>query len=115
METILEELNQLPGVMGSLIIGRDGLVVISLWEQDVDMDMVGALSADIFAAAESLVDEKLQFGEINLLSLETEKVQFFLKCIDDSTFLVVATSPKTNLGLVRLELNSAAEKLKEVL
>jgi len=115
MENILEELNQIPGVMGSMIIGKDGLVIVPLWEQDVDMDMVGAHSADILGAAESLMEEKFKYGSIDMLTLETKNANFFLKSIDDNTFMAVAVSPTANLGLIRLEIRSAAEKLEEVL
>ena len=115
METILEELNQTPGVLGSFIVGTDGLVIVPAWDQEVDMDMLGADSADVFNAAISLLDEKLEMGEINLLSMEAENAKLFLKSIDDSTLLAVATSPEVNLGLLRIEIASAAEKLEEVL
>jgi predicted regulator of Ras-like GTPase activity (Roadblock/LC7/MglB family) len=115
METILEELNQLPEVMGSLIIGKDGLVIVSSWETDVDLDIVGALSADIFGVAESLMDEKLQRGGISFLGLEAANASFFFKTIDESTFLAVVASPSVNLGLLRIEIASAAAKLREVL
>lgn len=115
MESILEELNQVAGVMGSLIIGKDGLVIVSLWDYDIDMNMVGADSADILGAAEQLMDEKFQLGSIEFLTMETDKAKFFLKSIDESTFLAVVTRPKVNLGLIRLEISAAAEKLKEVL
>ncbi|MCE1248164.1 MAG: roadblock/LC7 domain-containing protein [Firmicutes bacterium] len=115
METILEELNQLPEVLGSLIIGKDGLVIVSSWETELDMDAVGAMSADIFGVAESLMEEKLQKGGVKFFGIESENAGFFFKTIDESTFLAVAASPAVNMGLLRIEITAAAAKLREVL
>lgn len=115
MESILEELNQIPGVLGSLIVGTDGLVIVHAWDQEVDMDMLGADSADVFNAANSLMNEKLENGEVSLLSIETDQAKFFVRGIDESTLLAVIASPDLNLGLLRIEISAAAEKLKEVL
>lgn len=115
MESILEELNQVPGIKGSMIIGRDGLVIVPFWDHEIDMDMLGAHSADVFGAAESLMDEKFQFGIIDLLTLETDSAKFFFQTIDESTFLAVAANAQVNLGLIRNEIKAAAEKIKKVL
>lgn len=115
MESILEELNQIPGVLGSLIVGTDGLVVVHAWDREVDMDLLGADSADVFNAADSLMNEKLENGEVTLLSIETDNAKFFVRSIDDSTLLAVVASPELNMGLLRIEISSAAERLKEIL
>ena len=115
MENILDELNQVPGILGSLIIGKDGLVIVSLWDTEADIDMVGADSADVFGVCESMMSEKLNFGMCDMLTIESEEAKVVLKNIDESTFLTVILSKDVNLGLVRLEIKNAAEKLKEVL
>lgn len=115
MENILEELNQTPGILGSLIIGRDGLVIIPMWETEIDTDIVGADSADLYNTAETMVSEKFSLGSLDSITLESEEAKFILKSVDDATFLVVATAPRVNLGLIRIEMKAAAEKLKEVL
>jgi uncharacterized protein len=115
MENILEELNQVSGVIGSLVVGRDGLVIANKWNSETDADMVGADSAEIFNTVESIVNGKLLFGPVNLMSLEMDNAKFFLKNVEDSTFIVLTTTPKMNIGLARVELAEAAAKLKKVL
>lgn len=115
MEHILEEINQTPGVLGSMIIGRDGLVIANIWNQEIDMDMVGADSADILNTIESIIEEKFLFGNTELLSMEAENADLFFKTIDEDTFLAVSATPRCNLGLIRAEVFSAAAKLKEEL
>lgn len=115
MENILEELNQIPGVQGSMIVGKDGLVIVPMWNQDVDMDMIGADSADLLGLVESLTMDKLNAGKVDLITMEAETVKFFVKNIDEATFIVVAAESNCNLGLVRLQIKSAANKIMEVL
>lgn len=115
MENILEELNQTPGIVGSLIIGTDGLIIVPLWDKDLDWDEFGAQSADLINAAITLVEDKFDFGTVSLLTMETDGGKFLFKNIDDSTFMAVATKSDANLGLIRQEVASATEKIKEVL
>jgi predicted regulator of Ras-like GTPase activity (Roadblock/LC7/MglB family) len=113
METILEELNMTPGIFGSMIVGKDGLVISNNWNQEIDLDMVGADSADLFNSIEAMMGEKFQYGNIDLMSLETENARLFLKNVDESTFLAVVATPKSNVGLVRAEIASASARLEE--
>ncbi len=113
MEHILEEINQTPGVLGSMIVGKDGLVVANIWNQDIDLDMVGADSADILNTVESILEEKFLFGATRMLSLEAENARLFFRNIDESTFLAVSATPKCNLGLLRSEITAAATRLEE--
>lgn len=115
METVLEEINQTPGVFGSMVVGKDGLVVANIWNQEIDLDMIGADTADILNTIEPVIAEKFLFGTTELLSIDAEGARLFLKNIDDSTFLAVATSPRANIGLLRAEINAAAAKLEEKL
>ncbi len=115
MEDILEELNRVPGVMGSMVVGKDGLAIVSIWDSELDMDMVGALSADIFNATESMIDEKFNYGETCNLIIEAENARFIVQNIDEATFLAMATKPNTNLGLIRIESRKAATRLREAL
>lgn len=115
MENILEELNQVPGIAGSMIVGKDGLVIFHLWEDEVEIDLVGAHTAEIVGSVEALTSESLQFGLPDILTFETEKAIFFIKSIDEATFLAAAVQGNANLGLLRVEVKQAAEKLREVL
>jgi predicted regulator of Ras-like GTPase activity (Roadblock/LC7/MglB family) len=115
MEQILEELNNISGVLCSMIIGKDGLVISSIWNQDVEADMVGAHSADLLNLSESFTEEKLNYGTIDMITLEAENAKFFLKNVDSATLMAVATSSNVNLGLIRMEIRAACEKLKEIL
>lgn len=115
MEQILEELNQTPGVFGSMIIGKDGLVIANIWNQEIDLDMIGADTADILNTVEGMAEEKFLYGPVDILSLEAENAKLFIKNVDEGTFMAVAAMPKSNMGLLRAEIQHAAHKLEDEL
>ena len=51
MEEILRELTKIPGVLGGAIIGKDGLLIVSEGDLDVDPDFLAASSACLSASA----------------------------------------------------------------
>ncbi|MEW6283140.1 MAG: roadblock/LC7 domain-containing protein [Candidatus Eremiobacterota bacterium] len=115
MEDILEGLNQTPGVQGSLIVGKDGLVIASSGDMAQDPDFLGATTAEIFSAAESGVMERFERGELELLSLEATGGHLFFKNINEVTYLLVLTREDVNLGLIRFDIRRAAQQLQEQL
>lgn len=115
MEDILESLNQLPGVQASMIVDRDGLVILSSGRAQPDPDFVGATAAEYFVSLDTGMAEKLSMGQLDTASLEGTQGNLFLKGINEATCLVVLTRSKVNLGLVRYEIKHASERLREQL
>ena len=48
MRKIVEELIRIDGVIGSLLVSKDGLVVASTLLEDEDAEMLGAMSAAMY-------------------------------------------------------------------
>ena len=115
MEDILEKLIQINGIAGALIVGKDGLIIEFKGEVQNDPDFIGATVADFFTTAESIMGEKFTFGELEKLTIETNTGRYFLYAINNETFLVVIAPGAASLGLMRLELKTAVENLREVL
>lgn len=112
MEEILEELNQVSGVLGSIIVGKDGLVITSNVHSDIDADFYGAMVAGVYTAAEGSI-EKLFQGELDMVMVEGGQKKLFLTNV--GAVLVVVTEEHVNMGLLRLEIKNASEKLKKLL
>ncbi|MEQ8167926.1 MAG: roadblock/LC7 domain-containing protein [Candidatus Eremiobacterota bacterium] len=112
MENILNKLNQTSEIVGSLIVGRDGLVIASNVPEGVNAELIGAMVAGVFTSAESSMEE-LRQGEVQTVMIEGEKGKVIL--CDAGAILVVLLDEVTNLGLVRLEVKEAVNKLKELL
>lgn len=112
MERILSELNKAPGILGSFIVGRDGIIIASDSTSGLNDELMGALASSIINTTEKAA-EKLSHGEIESIVLEAQKNKLlFLNT--RAGFLVVLTTEEANLGLVRVEMKSAGSKLEEV-
>lgn len=115
MEDILEVLNQTPGVQGSLIVGKDGLVIASAGSTEQDPDFLGATTAEIYSSVESGMNERFERGELDMLCMEANGGNLFFKNINEVTYLLVLTSQDINLGLVRYDIRRASQALQEQL
>jgi len=115
MDEILEVLTQVPGILGCLIVGKDGLVITQSGQINLDVDFLGATTADFFTSAEGMMGEKFNQGTLGVMTIEAAEGNFILQSINEVTFLLVLTHQKVNLGLLRWEIRAAAEKLKDVL
>ncbi len=80
---VLEELQELPGVMGNLIVTRDGLPVECLLQEEVPIDLLSALGSQILTDSEKYVNRvglsplkqmllKLPESTLSLIPLERE-------------------------------------------
>lgn len=115
MEEVLESLSQTSGIIGGLIAGRDGLVIASHLKGGKDASYIGATVADLYRNLEG-ASEQLDSGKLEMITLERNSDNVFLYSIQDGqTILVVLAEPKINLGLVRIEIRDAAERLKSFL
>ncbi|MDX2175119.1 MAG: roadblock/LC7 domain-containing protein [Candidatus Sumerlaeia bacterium] len=109
MERILAELNKTPGIIGSFVVAADGIIVASDFATELNDEMMGALTSSIINSTEKAV-KKMEQGELASFIVETDTNKMFF-CSTRTGFLVCMASPDTNLGLVRVEMRAAAEKL----
>ena len=109
MFDVLEELNKTSGVTGSMLVGRDGIVIASDLQAAMEDETVGALAASISANIQkSLI--RLGQPESQQITIEAENTKLFL--VDCKVgVLVVLTERDANLGLIRLEVRNAKRKL----
>lgn len=115
MDEILKELNTTPGIQGSLIVGKDGLVIASSGDAEPDPDFLGAETAELFQNAEAGMTEKFERGALGLMSLEAENGSIFLRSINEVTYLMVLARSDATVGQVRFGIGRASRKLKEQL
>jgi len=112
MKECLEKLNKTSGIMGSLIVGRDGLVIDSVVPAVFNADLVGAIVAGVFTSAESSMEE-LHQGDLDMIMVECTIGKLILCNI--GAILVVLLGEDINLGIVRLDIRKAIQELKEFL
>ena len=109
MERTLAELNKTPGVVGSFIVAADGIIVASDFDNDLDDEMMGALTSSIINTTEKAT-KKMERGELVSFIIETEMNKIFFNTTRTG-FLVSVAESDANIGLIRVELRAAAERL----
>jgi predicted regulator of Ras-like GTPase activity (Roadblock/LC7/MglB family) len=111
MRRIVEDLIRVEGVIGSLLVGKDGLVVASTLLDDEDAEVLGAMSAAVFGEIDKatkrigvgmLIDSIIDAQDGSILLLEAKDL-----------ILVVITQRMVNLGLVKMEMRRAAKRIGE--
>lgn len=112
MRKVVDELVRVEGVIGSLIVGKDGLVVASTLGDAEDGEILGAMSAAVYGEINkstrrigvgNLVDAIIDAQDGSILLLEARDL-----------LLVVITQRVVNLGLVKLEMRRAAKRIVDV-
>lgn len=109
MERTLAELNKTPGVIGSFVVAADGIIVASDFQSDLDDELMGALTSSIINSTEK-ASKKMDQGDLVSFILETDRNKLFFN-VTRTGFLVCVAAPEANIGLIRVEMRAAAERL----
>ena len=110
MYKILEELNKTTGINGSMIVGQDGIVIAADLNSQLQDEAVGALAASILDTVKKSMG-RLSNEDLKQVTVEASKGKLFLSDVGLG-ILAVTTDPQVNVGMVRLEIKSAAERIK---
>lgn len=112
MERTLAELNKTPGVIGSFVVAADGIIVASDFTTELNDEMMGALTSSIINSTEKAT-KKMEQGELVSFIVETDRNKLFFNSTR-SGFLVCVAQPDGNLGLIRVEMRAASERLNNL-
>lgn len=112
MQHVLEELGDKVGVIGSILVGEDGVVVASAMSATLDEDRVAALANTVILSARLALEQNGIRG-LRSLVLLADYGKVFLQDIGIG-FLVVVTQKDISLGSAEIEVKSAARKLVQM-
>ena len=109
MQKILAELNATPGIIGSLVVTDDGMVVASALSPDLDQEVVAALTANMIRLTKRSMRS---IGETSvkryMLSASHGRMVFHDIGI---AFLVVVTNQNIDVNHLLVEITSAGNKI----
>ncbi len=110
MQDLLDNLNELVGIRGSLVVSRDGMVISSRLAMSLDEDRVAAMASNVvLRTSRALADRELgQFSRLNLTSCDGEMI---FEATGEA-YLVVVMERGIDLGQAELEIRSAARRIK---
>jgi hypothetical protein len=110
MQDVLESLTQVSGVRGSLLVGRDGMIIASDLPQEISDDRVAAVTGAIAATVQDSL-AKLDRGPLMHAQIDAEDGKVFLQEAGRG-LLVVLAQREVNTGLIRLEMKAAVDELR---
>lgn len=113
MDDILQQLNNVRGVGGSILISDDGLTMASFLRNNVDEESLAASAADIIERAEHL-STKLTTAPVKLIHTQGKDGGIIVLAAGKA-FLVIVTDPNSNLALLQLEAAPFAESIAKQL
>ena len=110
MYQVLADLNRTSGISGSMVVGEDGIIIAADMDAVDQDEAVGALAASITASVKKSL-QRLKHDDLAQVTIETEGGNLFLTASKPG-ILVVKTEENVNIGLVRLEINNALNRLE---
>ncbi len=114
LEKILHDINNTGGVEASAIASRDGLLICSTIPKKQHAETFVAMSATMIGAAETATTE-LGKGIPDRIIVESKHGRIIGTGAGSKALLLVMTRPDAGLGLVRIEMTKASERIKQVL
>jgi predicted regulator of Ras-like GTPase activity (Roadblock/LC7/MglB family) len=110
-ENIIAELLRIEGVKSVVIVGKDGLVIeFESADRTIDPELAAAMVAAAYGSGVTTM-ERLMAGKTDMVMVEGDRGKILLIDAGENAMLSVFTEPKVNLGLIRIEMRRAAEKI----
>jgi len=110
MENALQELCAVDGVLGCLLMSEDGIAIASHFDVTRDPERVAALTSSLVALVQRAASE-LGLGPFQSMMLEVEKSLLLVRQTSTGLLVVMGTR-RANPGLLRVEMDLAAERVE---
>ncbi|MDI6859688.1 MAG: roadblock/LC7 domain-containing protein [Methanocellales archaeon] len=115
LEKALKDLKGGGDVEASAIVSRDGLLMASGFAQrSYSAETFAAMSATMLGAAETATSE-LEKGVPDRIIVESKEGKLIATGAGPKALLVTITNPGAGLGLILLEMEKTADKIKGLL
>lgn len=115
MEKILSDISELSGVKGSLLIGKDGFLILSLGNFQNDVEFISACISEVYASADSMTNERFDTGHPLEMVISAHNQNTFIFDVNEDTILVIISDDTINRGFITVQGRSAAKELKSIL
>lgn len=113
MKEILNQINEISGVKGSLVVDNEGLVVVSNLMSGMEERTISAMVAGIYQ--EIIKALRLEQGsELSGVQLTASEGSIIFLCAPEC-ILTVITEPGANIGLVSIKMKASLERLMKIL
>ena len=116
IETVTRELDKVEfvnGIIGTAIVNRNGLTIISRLPRDIEERKFGAMAATMFEAMET-ASSTLKENLVNL-TVEFEDYQLLVSTVNAEIILVSLLEINIDLGIVLIEIEECTKTIYNIL
>jgi len=114
VDKLLADLKNVGGVMAVAAASRDGLLIRSLMQNEQYVESLAAMSATMLGAAETATTH-VEMGIPTRVIVESDNGKMIVIGGGPKALLILLANKNSELGLILLELDKSAQKLKEIL
>lgn len=114
IDKLLTDLKNIGGVVACAAASRDGLLIRAVMHKEQFVESLAAMSATILGAAETATTH-VEMGVPTRIIVESDHGKLVIIGAGPKALLILLANPNLSLGLILLELEKSAEKLKEIL
>ncbi len=112
MKSVLEALNQVAGVRGSMVVTHDGMVVASALSKALDRDTVAAVASTVVRKTLQAL-ESAGFGTLRRYDMKSSHGRMVF--VDTGrAYLIVVTEKEIDIGPVGIEIQSASRRIGQL-
>ena len=105
IERILKDLGRINGVSGSLVVGKDGLIIESEVPTDIDSELVAAMASAVFGTAERSAEE-MKHDPLQQVMIEGSKGKTLMIDAGEGILVVIADMTR-NISVILLILRQS--------
>lgn len=114
LEKLLGDLKKIGEIEALAVVSRDGLLMVADIPQNINSETFAAMNATMVGAAETVIFE-MKKGTPDRVIVESNDAKVIVTDAGIKALLVVMTSPDAGLGLVLVEMERVAKKIKTLL
>ncbi len=113
LKKIIDELEHIGDIVGSAVVRRDGLMILSGLPKEVNAKGVAAMAAAMVGTGET-ASKELDIGNLNQVIVNSEKGRLISIGAGPQAILTALVREEANMGLVLLEMEKAAAKIGRI-
>jgi len=114
VDKLLTDLKNIGGVIACAAASRDGLLIRAVMQKEQFVESLVAMSATMLGAAETATTH-VEMGVPSRIIVESDYGRLVIVGAGPKALLILLANQNSGLGLVLLELDKSAKKLKEIL
>lgn len=115
LEKVLRDLKNTGGINSAVIGSRDGLVIASNMIENAEPETLTAMSATMFGSAETSMTELAMKSPKKVLTETDDEDKLIVIGAGPKALLMVTAAGEVGPGLIILQMEKAAKKIKAIL